>query len=167
VDTVVRPVAPGDGAALARIWLDNARYYAERFPADFRVPDEDGLAEWFEDEPVPNDAVVFVAELDGEVGAFAYARLSRPGAGARFQMLAPYVETRAHVEALGTADAFARQGLATALVRACEAWASSHGAAQISATTYLASEVSVPFWEARMGYRRRGVTFVKRLSPHA
>lgn len=167
MDPVVRAVAPGDGPALAQIWLENARYYAERFPDDFRVPDDDGLAEWLADEPVPDDAVLFVAEIDDVVGAFAYARLSRPDENARFQMLAPYVEIRAHVEALGTGDSFRRRGLATALVEACEAWARSHGAVQVSATTYLASEVSVPFWESRMGYGRRGVTFVKRLPPDA
>ena len=113
MEPTVRPVAPGDGAALARIWLENARYYAERFPDDFRVPDEHGLAEWFEENAVPDDAVFFVAEADGVVGAFAYARLSRPAADARFQYLAPYVETRAHVEALGTGDALQRRGLAT------------------------------------------------------
>lgn len=106
----VRTIRAGDGAALARIWLENARYDVERF-----------------------------------------------------RYLAPYVETRAHVEALGTADAFQRRGLATALVEAVEAWARRRGATQISATTYAASEVSTPFWERRMGYRRRGVTFVKRL----
>jgi GNAT superfamily N-acetyltransferase len=89
------------------------------------------------------------------------------GTGDTFQMLAPYVETRTHVEALGTGDAFQRRGLATALVEACEAWAFASGAVQITATTYLCSEVSIPFWERRMGYSRRGVTFVKRLVPEA
>jgi GNAT superfamily N-acetyltransferase len=167
VEPVVRSVAPGDGAALARIWLENARYYVDRFPDDFRMPDTEGLAAWFEDEPVPDDAVFLVAELEGEVAAFAYASLSQPDEHARFQMLAPYTETRAHVDALGTGDAHQRRGLATALVEAAETWARSHGAAQISATTYLESQVSVPFWESRMGYQRRGVTFVKRLSKEA
>lgn len=53
----VRTVRAGDGAALARIWLENARYDVERF-----------------------------------------------------RYLAPDVETRAHVEALGTADAFHGNG---------------------------------------------------------
>jgi hypothetical protein len=33
----------------------------------------------------------------------------------------------------------------------------------ISAATYLESPVSIPFWEQRMGYRRRSVKFTKRL----
>jgi hypothetical protein len=45
----VRAARPGDGAALAAAWLDNAHFYVERFPDDFRVPAEDGLAAWFEE----------------------------------------------------------------------------------------------------------------------
>ena len=41
----VRAARPGDGAGLARIWLENARYYVERFPEDFREPEEPGLGE--------------------------------------------------------------------------------------------------------------------------
>jgi GNAT superfamily N-acetyltransferase len=163
LDAVVRPARPGDGAALARIWLENARYYVDRFPADFRLPDESGLAERFDPPVDGEDAVLLVAELGGRVGAYAYATVSPPEDDARYQYLAPYAQARAHVEALGTGDAFLRRGLATRLVEACEQWARGRGAAQISATTYAASEVSVPFWEERMGYRRRGITFVKRL----
>ena len=159
---MIRPARAGDGPALARIWLENARYYVDRFPADFRLPEADGLAERFE-RPVDEDAIFLVAELDGAVGAYAFARIARPDEEARFQYLAPYAENRAHVEALGTGDAHLRRGLATRLVEACEAWARERGAVRISATTYAASEVSVPFWEERMGYERRGITFVKRL----
>lgn len=161
-DPVVRPARPGDGAALGRIWLENARYYVDRFPDDFRLPAEDGLAERFE-RPVDGDAALLVAEVGGRVAAYAYVRLSPPEPDAAYQYLAPYAETRAHVEALGTGDAFQRRGLATRLVEACERWARERGATRISATTYAASEVSIPFWEERMGYGRRGITFVKRL----
>jgi hypothetical protein len=44
----VRVARPGDGGALAMVWLDNARYYVDLFPGDFRMPDEAGLGEWFE-----------------------------------------------------------------------------------------------------------------------
>jgi GNAT superfamily N-acetyltransferase len=116
LDALIREQRPGDGRALASIWLDNARSYVERFPEDFRLPDEDGLAEFFRD-----------------------------------------------VEALGTATAYQGRGLATLLVERCETWARERGATQISTSTYLASEVSVPFWERRMRFRRKGVNLVKRL----
>ena len=162
----VRAAQLGDGAALARVWLDNARYYVDLFPDDFRMPDEAGLAEWFElqlGRPRSAEEVHLVAVVDGSVGAFAYARLTEPDEHSSRQMLADYPYRRVHVEALGTAEAFQRRGLATALVEAIEAWAREKGARAISAETYLQSPVSIPFWERRMGYRRRSVMLTKRL----
>jgi GNAT superfamily N-acetyltransferase len=143
VSVEVRATRPGDGAALARIWLDNARYYVELFPDDFRMPDEAGLGEWFEThlrKPRVADELHLVAIGDGSVGAFLFARLSEPDENA------------------------SRQMLATALVDAAESWARDQGARAISAETYLESPVSIRFWEERMGYRRRSVKLTKRLS---
>jgi GNAT superfamily N-acetyltransferase len=162
----VRAARSGDGPGLARIWLDNARYYVDLFPDDFREPDEDGLADWFETllaEPGGDSELHLVAVADGEVAALVYARLTEPDEDANRQMLGDYPYRRVHVEALGTADAFQRQGLATQLVEAVETWARERGARAISAETHLESPVSIPFWERRMGYRRRSVKFTKRL----
>jgi GNAT superfamily N-acetyltransferase len=91
------------------------------------------------------------------------ARLTEPDEDANREMLGDRPYRRVHVEALGTANANQRQGLATQLVEAAEAWAREQGARAISAGTYLESPVSIPFWERRMGYRRRSVKFTKRL----
>lgn len=48
MDVRIRSARPGDGADLARGWLDGCRYYAALDPERFQVPDDDGLAEWFE-----------------------------------------------------------------------------------------------------------------------
>lgn len=162
----VRAAQPGDGAALATVWLDNARYYVGLFPDDFRMPDEAGPGEWFEEQlaqPGSASALHLVATVDDAVGAFVYARLTEPDKHASRQMLAEYPHGRVHVEALGTADAFQRRGLATLLVEAVEAWAREKGAHAISAETYLQSPVSIPFWEQRIGYRRRSIKLMKRL----
>jgi GNAT superfamily N-acetyltransferase len=162
----VRPARSGDGPGLALIWLDNARYYVELFPDDFREPEEAGLVEWFEAHlarPRVESELHLVAVFDGTVAAFVYARLTEPDEHANRQMLADHPYRRVHVEALGTANAFQRRGLATRLVEAVEAWARSRGARAISAETYLDSAVSIPFWEQRMGYRRRSVKLTKRL----
>ena len=151
---------------MACVWLDNARYYVDRFPDDFRLPEESGLAEWFEVQLArPRSAadLNLVAVVDGSVGAFVYARLIEPDEHASRQMLADHPYRRVHVEALGTADAFQRRGLATVLVEAVEEWAREQGVRAISAETYLESPVSIPFWEQRMGYRRRSVMLTKRL----
>jgi ribosomal protein S18 acetylase RimI-like enzyme len=156
----LRAARPGDGSGLAQIWLDNARYYVGLAPDDFQEPEEAGLGEWFEAslaEPAGDGELHLVAVVDGEIAAFLYARLTEPDEDAERQMLGDYPYRRVHVEALGTANAHQRQGLATQLVEAAEARA-------ISAETYLESPVSIPFWEARMGYRRRSVKLTKRLS---
>src|SRR5262245_15691186 len=134
----IRAARPGDGAGLARIWLDNARYYVERFPDDFREPAEAGLAEWFETalaKPRDEAELHLVAVVDGEVAAFVRARLTEPDEDAEREMLGDYPYRRVHVEALGTGDAYQRQGLATQLVEAAEAWARELGARAISAGT--------------------------------
>ena len=108
----VQAARPGDGAGLARVWLDNARYYIRLFPDDFRLPDEAGLDEWFEAQlaqPRDGSELHLVAVVDGSVAAFAYARLTEPDEDASRQMLAESPLRRVHVEALGTADAYQRQ----------------------------------------------------------
>jgi GNAT superfamily N-acetyltransferase len=162
----VRAVRPGDGAGLARVWLENASYYVGLFPDGFRMPDQAGLVESFEvrlGQPGSASVLRLVAVVDGMVAAFVDARLTDPDDGAALEMLADRPYRRVHVEALGTADAFQRQGLATQLVEAVEAWAREHGARFISAGTYLESPVAIPFWEQRIGYRRRMVILAKRL----
>jgi GNAT superfamily N-acetyltransferase len=162
----VRDARPADGEALAGIWLENARYYVALFPHDFRVPDEEGLAAWLEERLAadrPETSCWLTAALDGEVAGQAVAHVDEPSPTAARQILPDVGETRASVDALGTGDAFRRRGVATALVEAVEAWARARGATVISTDTYLASPVSIPFWEERMGYRRRSVVLTKRL----
>jgi GNAT superfamily N-acetyltransferase len=162
----IRAALPGDGPGLAQIWLDSARYYVRLFPDDFREPDETGLVDWFETllaRSRDESELHLVAVANGTVAAFVYARLTEPDGHANRQMLADYPYRRVHVEALGTADGYQRRGLATQLVEAVEAWARERGVRAISAETYLDSPVSIPFWERRMGYRRRSVKFTKRL----
>ena len=95
-------------------WLDNARYYVTLFPDDFRVPDEDGLIDWFETllaRPRDELELHLVAVTGGTVAAFAYARLIEPDEPANRQMLADHPYPRVHVEALGTGDDFQRREL--------------------------------------------------------
>src|SRR5262245_60929000 len=108
----VRAAQPGDGAGLARIWLENARYYVRLFPDDFRMPDEVGLAESFEARlarPSTQSEARLVAVVDGDVAAFVSARLTEPDESAGREMIADRPHRRVHVETLGTADSFQRQ----------------------------------------------------------
>jgi GNAT superfamily N-acetyltransferase len=64
---------------------------------------------------------------------------------------------------VGTADAYKRQGVATKLVQAAEDWGRKRGAVVAICDTFIDSPLSVPFWERRMGYKRRAIIFRKRL----
>ena len=75
---IVRSPRPGDGAQLARAWLDAGRYYAALAPQTFQVPDTDGLAEYMErgwrPSEDPDAALGNVEppiELDGDARALA------------------------------------------------------------------------------------------------
>ena len=163
---VLREPRPGDGAALARMAEENASYYAERFPQDFRVPDEEGRVEFM--EPAPGEStetfLALVAELDGELVGYLEAELLPPLETARYQSNPELGERRLFINYVGTRPQFWRRGVATKLVQAAEEWGRERGATIALCDTYLDSPVSLPFWEERMGYRRRSVRLTKRLA---
>jgi len=164
-DAVVRKARPGDGPALAELSLENTAYYAELLPGDFRVPDEEGLAEFMEPGPEENTetALALVAELDGELAGYLEAQLQPPLESARYQSAPEFGETRLFVNYVGTRRKFWRRGVATSLVEAAEEWGRERGATVAACDTHLESPVSLPFWEQRMGYGRRSVRLRKRL----
>ena len=164
-DVTVRRARPGDGEGLARIWLENARYYVDLAPDDFQLPRADGLARFLDPSPESeSDTRAFlVAEVDGEVAGYAVATLLPPHASAERQYV-PYVgETRISIDALGVGDAYERRGVATRLVDELERWGRERGVTLASTDTYVDSPLSVPFWQERMGYRPRSVVMWKRL----
>lgn len=133
---VIRNQQPGDGDELARVWESAGRYYAELAPELFQVPVSEGPA--FERAIVPQDAVHLVAEADGVVAGWLTARLERP---------VPAPERQ----------------LVRALLSAAETWGRERGADLVQLDTYADGPVAVPFYEQRMGYRRRAIIFEKRL----
>jgi GNAT superfamily N-acetyltransferase len=164
-DVLVREIRPGDGPALARIGLENAAYYVDLAPDDFRLADRDGFEEFLEPDASANTSstLILVAELDGEVVGSLEAELVPPMESARYQMVPELGQTRLFINYVGTAQSHWRKGVATKLVEAAEAWGRSRGATIALCDTYLGSPVSLPFWERRMGYSRRSVRLRKPL----
>jgi aminoglycoside 2'-N-acetyltransferase I len=165
IDVVVRAARPGDGADLARGWLDGCRYYAALDPERFQVPDDDGLAEWVEEllrRPRSDDEVWLVAEVDGRVVGNLSAELQAPVDSAARQLLRALGQPRLFVRALGVEAAYQRRGVATRLMEAVERWGRERGAVLVSLDTWAHSEQSVPFYQ-RLGYRRASIVFEKRL----
>lgn len=166
LDVVVREFRAGDGRGISRLSLENGAYYARLAPELFKVPDEEGLAEFMESDSewrAAENNLALIAEVDGEVAGYLEASMQPPMESARWQGQRDLGEWRLFINYVETADAHKRRGVATKLVEAAEAWGRSKGAAVAVCDTYIDSPLSVPFWEGRMGYRRRGIIFRKPL----
>jgi GNAT superfamily N-acetyltransferase len=163
----IRDSRPGDGEALAAMWLEEGRYYAKLDPDAFQAPIEEGLVEWIEEglarARLREGVRHLVAELEGQLAGYVLVRLEADADPDRRQIVREVGERRAVIDALGTAAAFQRRGVATALVEAAEEWAREQGASRVWTWTYADSPVSIPFWEHRMRYRRREVKLQKPL----
>jgi GNAT superfamily N-acetyltransferase len=163
---VVRPARASDAADLARNWIEVAGHFVELDPEASQVPSTDGLVEFFEEllgRSRSEDSVWLVAEVGGQVVGDISARLERPAEDAERQVVRYLGEARVYVDALGVAEAYRRQGVGTRLMDAIERWGRDHGAVRVMLDTHARSPLSVPFYERRMGYRRRSIVFEKRL----
>lgn len=150
---------------LARIWMENARYYVGLAPHDFQLPEAEGLAEFCDPRPESDETRIhLVAQVDGEIAGFAAARLMPPHESGGRQYVPHHRETRIYIDALGVGDAHQRRGVATRLVEAVEEWGRERGATLAATDTYVDSPLSIPFWQKRMGYRPRSLVMWKRLS---
>jgi GNAT superfamily N-acetyltransferase len=164
---VIRSPQTGDGSGLARTWLDAAGYYTQLDAARFRVPEADGLAEWFEESsvqtPVPDHALLRVAAYDELVIGFILAFIRSPVADAARQFVRDVSVTRLEIAALLVQQRYWRQGVGGRLLREAEVWGRAQGAVVVVLDTYHASPVSVPFYEQHMGYERTALAFRKEL----
>jgi GNAT superfamily N-acetyltransferase len=166
VRIVVREFRSGDGHALLRMSQENARYHTRLAPDYFKEPDEEGFVDFIEGDTEwrsSPDNLSLVAEADGEVAGYLEASVQAPLETAQWQGQRDLAETRLYVNYVGTLDVFKRKGVATRLVEEAEAWGRSKGGTVALCDTYIDSEVSVPFWEQRMGYTRRSIRLRKPL----
>jgi GNAT superfamily N-acetyltransferase len=152
--------------ALARAWLDAARYYADLAPETFQVPEADGLAEHFERGIAAgeqSDMLQVVAEVSDRVVGAAVGRIEAPMASARFQLQRQLGEARLIVDMVVVEEAYRRRGVGARLMAALEDWGRERGATRALLDTYPESALSLPFFQERMGYRRRSVRLYKPL----
>jgi GNAT superfamily N-acetyltransferase len=165
MSVTVRPGRPGDGAGISRAWLSAATYYSGLDPEHFQVPRAEGLAEHWDSEFTRqhDDSLHLVAELDGQVVGWLWARIQPPGPNASAQLVREHGWTRLEIASLIVDRDYWRSGAGTALLEAAEAWGRTRGAQVATLDTYAHSPVSVPFYEDHMGYQRRAIVFQKRL----
>lgn len=161
MSVTVRTARPGDGAAIAQVWLSAAAYYADLDPAHFQVPRAEDLAQRWEDELGQDHvgSLRLAAEAGGSVIGWLSARIELPEEGAAMELTREHGCTRLAVDALIVDRGHWRHGAGTALLEAAEAWGRDRGAQVARLDTYAHSPVSVPFYEDRMGYQRRSIVF--------
>ena len=165
-EIAVRARRSGDGEELARSWLDAGRYYAELAPETFQIPETEGLVEHLERGAAPGDepdTLRVVAEVGGRVVGAATGRIERPLDSARYQLQRQFSETRLMVDVVVVEEAFRRRGVGARLMAALEDWGRERGATVSLLDTYPESALSLPFFQERMGYRRRSVRLIKPL----
>ena len=164
-DVTVRAARPGDGEAIAAAWLDAGRHYIDVDPERYQVPQEEGLAGWFEASLArpDDDRAVFVAEEDGEVIGFVAVHVERPHTEPWRQLQRAYGVSRLYIDALAVLADRRRAGTGSALTRAAERWGVSRGARMVLVDSFAQGPSSTPFYEKRMGYRRRSIRFEGRL----
>ena len=166
LDVTIREFRPGDGPGIARISLDSGAHYEHLAPDYFQVPDDEGMAAFIEGDAEwrsqPGN-LALVAEVDREVAGYLEASIQKPLESARWQTQRDLGKARLLINYVGTADRFKRQGVATRLVEAAEEWGRDQGAVVAICDTYMDSDLSVPFWEQRMGYERRAIILRKPL----
>jgi len=163
----VRSPHNNDAPDLARIWRETCAYYAEIDGDSFHVPPAEGLVEWLEGfihAPANDTELMLVADLDGAVAGMIDASLHEASDDAVYQMLRELGETRLFVNNLVVDRRYWRAGVGSALMKAAEQWAKDKGAASAGLDTYVGSPVSVPFYERRLGYKRRSIVFRKPLT---
>jgi GNAT superfamily N-acetyltransferase len=161
----IRDARPGDGATLARIHAEMATYYAALAPDHFHVPDLTGFAEELDGVLTMGDpgARHLVAEVDAEVAGALVARVLVPEAGAEREISPDAARTRLRIDYLAVDERHRRGGLGARLVAAAEDWGREQGATVAETWTYRRSPLSLPFWEAGMGYEERSVNLRKAL----
>jgi GNAT superfamily N-acetyltransferase len=163
----IRDAQPGDGDGCARAWSDAGRYIRELNPDVGRVPDAQGLVEWFEEalaQGRESNQVLLVAEdNDGRVVGFIDAAIKPPSPDARWQIQRDLGAPRLVIGALAVEEASRRAGVGTALMEAAEERGRAQGAVVALTDTSLRSYLSLPFYENRMGYERRGAILRKSL----
>ena len=118
------PARPGDGDAIARVWLSAAAYYADLDPAHFQVPSGQGLAGLFDNAitDAGADVLQLVAELDGRVVGWLSARVDDPDQDAAVELAREHGWTRLIVEVLIVDGGQRRHGIGTVLLDRAESW---------------------------------------------
>lgn len=165
-DSTVREAGPGEGSELARLHLETASGYVELDPTRFRMPDEDGLVAWIDEDlgSVGDDWMCFVAVEGDRVVGQVEVRCEEPLETARYQTVRALGFRQGYINSLSVSRSHRRLGIGRALVARAERWLIERGAVAVALDTLAASPDSVPFYES-LGYRANKVIFERAFAP--
>ena len=165
-DIEIRPARVADAQDLADAWRAFGRYYADIDPDQFRVPDAEGLPDWFEsrlEEDRGDDTLWLVAQRGQRVIGFVEAQIWPPSEDAARHLMKEVAEPILKVDSIMVLEDERGAGVGTALMRAAESWGRERGATRAVVISYANGPSSVPFYEQRMRYERHTLGFVKPL----
>lgn len=162
---VIREARRTDAPGLVRAWRDAGRFAVETDAIAFQVPVEEGLAEFFVASlaAMDDDETVLVAERDGEVLGFVSGRVLNPEDDAQWQIQRELGTRRLLIDVVAVSEPYRGRRIGSALMGAIEDWGRRRGAAVAAVDGNWENGVAVGFYEARLGYRRRGLTLRKAL----
>jgi GNAT superfamily N-acetyltransferase len=162
----IRTARVSDAGDLAEAWQEFGRYYVEIDQDRFRLPQADGLSDWFESrlsEARGDDSLWLVAEKDGRVVGFVQAQIWPPAEDADRQLMRETAEPILKVDSIMVVERERRTGVGTALMRAAERWGRERGATRAVVISFANSPSSIPFYGERMGYTLHTVGYLKPL----
>ena len=161
-EIAIRPARRGDGNILAGCWIEFGRYYADRDPIRFHVPDVEGLAEWFDERIDRSHELWLVAERTGAVVAFVEAQVW-PAEDPDRQLMRESAEPVLKVNSLFVTESERGQGIGRSLMAAAEEWGRDRGATSAAVVAIADSPLAVPFYTDGMGYQTNTIGFWKPL----
>jgi GNAT superfamily N-acetyltransferase len=157
-DFNIRPATVADAAALGELGALLVRGHYEFDPQRFMRPApgiEQGYGTFLTSQLGRDDAIVMVAERDGEVGGYVYATLED-------RSWRELRDACGYIEDIVVHDTERRGGVATLLMNAAMEWLRSRGAPRVlllSATPNAGAQELF----SRLGFRRTMVEMTKEL----
>jgi len=157
-DVIIRPSTPSDAAALGELGALLVRSHHEFDPQRFMRPSpniEQGYGRFLTSQLGRDDAIVMVAEQEGEITGYVYATLED-------RSWRELRDACGYIEDIVVRDSARRGGVATMLMNAAMEWLRSRGAPRVlllSATPNAGAQELF----SRLGFRRTMVEMTKEL----